>query len=61
MARTRLGVGGSIWVGGALCIAGTVALAAAPPRFVRYNGRDGIARKKAEDEAWIAAARPNPA
>jgi MFS family permease len=56
MARTRLGVGGSIWVGGALCIAGTVALAAALPRFVRYNGRDGIARKKAEDEAWLAAA-----
>jgi MFS family permease len=56
MARTRLGVGGSIWVGGALCIAGTLALAAALPRFVRYNGRDGIARKKAEDEAWIAAA-----
>jgi MFS family permease len=56
MARTRLGVGGSIWVGGALCIAGTVAMAAALPRFVRYNGRDGIARKKAEDEAWAAAA-----
>jgi MFS family permease len=56
MARTRLGVGGSIWVGGALCIAGTVAMAAALPRFVRYNGRDGIARKKAEDEAWVAAA-----
>ena len=62
MARTRLGVGGSIWVGGALCIAATVALAAALPRFVRYNGRDGIARKKAEDEAWLAAAaRVEPA
>jgi MFS family permease len=62
MARTRLGVGGSIWVGGALCIVGTVVMAAALPRFVRYNGRDGIARKKAEDEAWVAAAtnRPTP-
>jgi MFS family permease len=58
MARTRLGVGGSIWVGGALCVAGTVVMAAALPRFVRYNGRDGIARKKAEDEAWAIAARP---
>jgi len=56
MARTRLGVGGSIWVGGALCIVGTAVMAAALPRFVRYNGRDGIARKKAEDEAWLAAA-----
>jgi MFS family permease len=60
MARTRLGVSGSIWVGGALCVAGTVVMAAALPRFVRYNGRDGIARKKAEDEAWTAAARPTP-
>ena len=56
MARTRLGVGGSIWVGGVLCIVGTAALAAALPRFLRYDGKNGIARKKAEDEAWIAAA-----
>jgi MFS family permease len=63
MARTRLGVGGSIWVGGLLCVVGTAALAAALPRFVRYNGRDGIARKKAEDAAWVAAAaaRAEPA
>jgi MFS family permease len=57
MARTRLGVGGSIWVGGVLCVAGTVALAAALPAFLRYNGRDGLARKKAEDQAWAANAR----
>ncbi len=55
MARTRLGIGGSIWVGGVLCIAGTVALAALP-RFLAYNGRDGTARKRAEDEAWAASA-----
>jgi MFS family permease len=57
MARTRLGVGGSIWVGGVLCIVGTLALAAALPRFARYDGEDGMARKKAEDEAWAASAR----
>jgi MFS family permease len=56
MARTRLGVSGSIWVGGVLCIAGTLALAVALPRFVGYDGKDGIARKKAEDEAWLASA-----
>jgi MFS family permease len=61
MARTRLGVGGSIWVGGVLCVAGTVALAAALPSFLRYNGRDGLARKKAEDEAWAANARTSSA
>jgi MFS family permease len=56
MARTRLGVSGSIWVGGVLCIFGTLALAVALPRFVGYDGKDGITRKKAEDEAWLASA-----
>jgi len=56
MARTRLGVGGSIWLGGVLCVAGTVALAAALPRFLRYDGKDGMALKQAADEAWLAAA-----
>ncbi|GAA2618769.1 MFS transporter [Paractinoplanes durhamensis] len=55
MARTRLGVTGSIWMGGVLCIAGTVALAAALPRFLRYNGKDGLAQKKAADAEYIAA------
>ncbi|GAA2566026.1 MFS transporter [Winogradskya consettensis] len=53
MARTRLGVGGSIWVGGVLCIVGTLGLALALPQFRRYNGEDGLARKQAEDEAWL--------
>lgn len=55
MARTRLGVGGSIWVGGVLCVVGTAALAVALPRFLRYDGKDGMARKKAADDAWLAA------
>ena len=55
MARTRLGVGGSIWVGGVLCIAGHLRPWPRPcPGFVRYNGEDGMARKKAADEAWAA-------
>ncbi|XVV13092.1 MFS transporter [Actinoplanes sp. CA-131856] len=56
MARTRLGVTGSIWVGGVLCVVGTAALAIALPRFLRYDGKDGMALKKAADEAWAAAA-----
>ena len=56
MARTRLGIGGSIWVGGLLCIAGTAALAAMLPRFVQYDGAGGMARKAAEDAAWAARA-----
>jgi MFS family permease len=54
MARTSLGVSGSILAGGVLCVVGTVALAAALPSFVRYNGRDGLARKQAEDAARAA-------
>jgi hypothetical protein len=57
MARTRLGVAGSIWVGGVLCIAGTVALGAALPRFFRYNGKDGRAVEQAADEAGLSQRR----
>jgi MFS family permease len=59
MARTRLGVTGSIWLGGVLCIVGSAALAAALPRFLHYDGKDGLALKKAADEAWLAAATQN--
>ncbi|MEU4694497.1 MFS transporter [Actinoplanes sp. NPDC023714] len=56
MARTSLGVPGAIWLGGVLCVAGSVALAAALPKLVRYNGKDGMALKKAADEEWAATA-----
>ncbi len=59
VAARLVGVGGSIVWGGALCFLGTVALAAALPSFLRYDGRDGLSRKIAEDEAWAqAASRP---
>ncbi|GAA2509832.1 MFS transporter [Pilimelia columellifera] len=48
------GVSGSIVAGGVLCVAGTAALALALPRFRRYDGRDGLARKEAEEAAWAA-------
>jgi MFS family permease len=50
------GVFGSIVWGGALCLVGTVVLAAALPSFLRYDGREGLAKKVAEDEAWAARA-----
>jgi MFS family permease len=50
-----LGVNGSVFSGGVLCVVGTVALAAALPKLLRYDGRHGLARKQAEDEAYIAA------
>lgn len=58
MAR-YVGIGGSVVWGGVLCIAGAVALAAALPRFVAYDGRDGLARKEA-DEAARAELVANP-
>jgi MFS family permease len=55
-ATARLvGVGGSIVWGGVACVAATVALAGALPAFLRYDGRHGLARKIAEDEAWTSA------
>jgi len=56
VAARFVGVGGSIIWGGVLCVVGTAALAAALPAFVRYDGRDGLARKIAEDEVWAASA-----
>jgi hypothetical protein len=50
------GIGGSIVWGGVLCVVGTAALAAAMPAFLRYDGREGLKRKIAEDEAWAAGA-----
>ncbi|MFI7577462.1 MFS transporter [Micromonospora sp. NPDC049497] len=57
VARTPLGVQGSIVSGGVLCVVGTVALAAALPAFLRYDGRQGRARKEAKDRAWVEAAQ----
>lgn len=48
MARFA-GVGGSVIWGGVLCVAGTVALALALPKFRRYDGREGLARKEIEE------------
>ncbi|GGJ96058.1 MFS transporter [Pilimelia anulata] len=51
------GISGSIVWGGVLCVAGTAALAAALPRFLRYDSRTGLAHK-AEAEAARAAGPP---
>ncbi|HEY0700288.1 MAG TPA: MFS transporter [Micromonospora sp.] len=56
LAARFVGVNGSIVSGGVLCVLGTVALAAVLPAFVRYDGREGRARKEAEEAAWAAAA-----
>ena len=55
-ARSGAGSSRQSLITAVLCIAGTIALAAALPRFLRYDGTDGMARKQAEDEAWAARA-----
>lgn len=55
------GYSGAVVWGGVLCVAGTGALAAALPAFLRYDGREGLARKEAEEAARaaeLAALRP---
>ncbi|HEV3040019.1 MAG TPA: MFS transporter [Candidatus Angelobacter sp.] len=47
----------SIVSGGILCVAGTGLLALALPAFLRYDGREGLARKQREEAARMAAVR----
>jgi MFS family permease len=47
----------SIISGGILCVVGTGLLAMALPAFLNYDGRDGLARKQADEKARLAAAR----
>jgi len=56
LATRIVGLGGSIFWGGVACVVGTAALAALLPKFIRYDGRDGMAHKRAADGAWAAAA-----
>lgn len=51
LAASLLGLRASVALGGALCVAGCVALALCLPRFIRYVGREGIAQKQAEEAA----------
>lgn len=56
LATKIVSINGSIVWGGVLCVVGTVALCAMLPKFLRYDGRRGLATKIAEDEAWASAA-----
>jgi hypothetical protein len=44
----------SILSGGVLCVVGTGLLAMAFPAFLRYDGREGLARKQREEAARVA-------
>jgi hypothetical protein len=46
----------SIVSGGVLCVLGTVVLAAMLPKFLSYDAREGMKRKKEEEGARAVAA-----
>jgi MFS family permease len=48
------GVRASIVSGGVLCVAGTALLSLLLPQLIRYDGREGLRRKRAEEEARAA-------
>jgi len=55
IAASLFGVRASVVSGGLLCVAGAGLLAFALPAFLRYDGREGLARKRAEDSARSAS------
>lgn len=56
LAAAVFSVRTSIVSGGVLCIVGTAVLALTLPAFLAYDGRQGLARKQAEDAARAAGA-----
>ncbi|HVF28588.1 MAG TPA: MFS transporter [Pyrinomonadaceae bacterium] len=54
LVASLLSVRTSIISGGVMCVVGTGLLALALPAFIRYNGREGLARKRAEEAARVA-------
>ena len=52
-----VGVRAAVVSGGLLCIVGAAALALLLPGFLRYDGREGPARKRAEEEARLTGLR----
>ncbi|HYY98404.1 MAG TPA: MFS transporter [Pyrinomonadaceae bacterium] len=53
VAARLFGVRASVVSGGLLCVAGTALLSLLLPEFIRYDGRGGLERKRAEEEARL--------
>lgn len=57
LVAAAVGLRASVVSGGVLCIAGAGVAALLLPRFIRYDGREGIRRKQDEDAAAAASGR----
>ena len=51
LVASAFGLRASVVSGGVLCVAGSLALGLLLPKFIRYDGREGLARKQAEEAA----------
>lgn len=49
LVAARFGLGFSVVSGGVMCVIGSGVLALLLPKFISYDGREGLARKEAED------------
>ncbi len=55
LVASLFGVRASVVSGGVLCVIGSALLALLLPNFIRYDGREGLKRKEAEEAARAAA------
>jgi MFS family permease len=55
IAARLFGVRAAVVSGGVLCVLGTGVLALMLPAFLRYDGREGLRRKQAEEETRVEA------
>ena len=49
LVAARFGLGFSVVSGGVMCVLGSGVLALMLPKFISYDGREGLARKEAEE------------
>ncbi|MEO6725481.1 MAG: MFS transporter, partial [Blastocatellia bacterium] len=53
IVASAFGLRASVVSGGVLCVAGSVVLGLLLPKFIRYDGREGLKRKQAEEAARV--------
>lgn len=59
LVAARFGLGFSVVSGGVMCVLGSGVLALLLPKFISYDGREGWARKEAEEAARAAEIKLN--
>ena len=60
LVASRFGLRFSVVSGGVMCVLGSGLLAMLLPKFISYDGREGLAKKLAEEEARTNQLNPQP-